>query len=328
MNLKNLFWLLLVFLLLGQIGLVVARDDNLTGTLRNQSIEDKDDDIRDNSTDDSVDDRDDDDIDTQENETAEHIRERLLEQKREDYKQAKELYDEAKKDWILARTDYLSQKDGVRLENAIDKLKSFLLRSDQAMVEYLENVKLNVNSNENLPAEKKADITSKIDEDISWLKAKQSEINGATTRLELLRIGKDIRDKWEDIKPRHKLISGLFLSYRLTGLLNKADVISQRIQAIIDDLKTQGKDTSQLERLLLDFNSKIEDAQQARQNAISTFQNIDDTTNAEDRAKKGKVYLEQAQRDLRDAHDDLKQILKILKQYNVEQAKGEVNETN
>ena len=154
MNLKNLLWLLLVFLLLGQIGLVVARDDNLTGTLRNQSIEDKDDDIRDNSTDDSVDDRDDDSNDA-ENETAEHIRERLLEQKREDYKQAKELYDEAKKDWILARTDYLSQKDGVRLENAIDKLKSFLLRSDQAMVEYLENVKLNVNSNENLPAEKR-----------------------------------------------------------------------------------------------------------------------------------------------------------------------------
>ncbi len=247
---------------------------------------------------------------------------------RQRYMETKQDYQEAKQEWIDARNLYQRDKNELRLRDVISKLKNFLLRSDQTMVAYLQDVKIKVSSNENIDAQTKANIMSDISEDISWLEAKQSEINGATTKQELISLSRQLKDKWDEIKPKHKIIAGIYYVHRIDGLLDKGDRISDRIQNVIDELKDQGKDTTRLEELLLDFNVKISGAATARQKAIGAFGGIDDRSDIEVRVSDGRVYIQQAHDALIAAHGDLREILKILKDYKLEirtQTKGEAN---
>lgn len=256
------------------------------------------------------------------------LSERSYIEARQRYMEAKQDYQEARQDFIDARNIYQREKNELRLRDVILKLQNFLIRSDQTMVSYLQDVKLRVSSNENIDAQTKANIISDIDEDISWLEAKQSEINGATTKQELISLSRQLKDKWDEIKPKHKIIAGIYYVHRIDGLLNKADRISDRIQNVIDEIKDQGKDTTRLEELLLDFDLKISEAATARQKAIETFGSIDDRSDVELRVSEGRVYIQQANEALIAAHGDLREILKTLKYYKLElrtQTKGEAN---
>lgn len=248
---------------------------------------------------------------------------------RQRYMDSKESYQEAKEDYIEAKNSYEREKNELRLRDVILKVKNFLLRSDEAMIDYMLSLKAKISENDDLPAQKKAEIITQIEADISWLEGRKTQINGANTRQEVISISRELKDRWQDIKPRERIYVGIFLSYKLTGILNRAEGLSDRIEDIIEELRGKGKDTKRLEELLASYNAKIQASQEARVKAIEAYSNVN-VLDSQTRITQGRQYILESQTSLKAAHDELAQILKIVKDYRVEikseaRAEGDLN---
>jgi hypothetical protein len=133
------------------------------------------------------------------------------------FNQTKAAYDVAKNEWLTARDNLLANRTPENLNMAKEKARTFVLRTDEVMVEYLKSVKAKV-AESAISSEKKEKINTEVDSRIDFLKSKQSGITGAKSAGELAAIAKELKNEWVGIKAGTKTVSELLIASK-TGVL-------------------------------------------------------------------------------------------------------------
>lgn len=233
---------------------------------------------------------------------------------KEKYLQSVKFYKDARKDYLNFRKkrgvwQNLSEEDKLK---HLDKAKEFLLRANEATIAYLERVKAKVERMAHIDENKKANIIVEIDKDIGWLKAKQEAIKNASSPQELQEIARQAREYWHRARGRVKRLLGQALRFRLNNIFSRMDRIREKIAAAIDKLKEQGKDTTQLEARLADFDKNLALAKEKYELAKDKFNKMSNVAQADQLFRQGHAFLKEVHQYLRQAHQDLKNIVKEL----------------
>ncbi|MCD1295783.1 hypothetical protein CUJ83_12320 [Methanocella sp. CWC-04] len=163
-----------------------------------------------------------------------------------------------------------------------------------------------------LPSDKKENILTQIDSNITWFESKKKAIDSSTNVNEIKSIAREADNRWNQIKVDIKKESGIISCDTMDGQINDAKNVSGRISSGINYLKAQGKDTSAIEKKFEDYNKNIMMAERFTLEAREEFNKINNPVNAELRFRLGLQKLKQAQNKMNDAYADLKEIYRLV----------------
>ena len=180
------------------------------------------------------------------------------------YQQAKQTYTKevnfyksSRQDLINARAKYRQFKNAENKTALEDTAREFIKTTISVMISRLETIRTKAEHIRGISESERQTILAEINEDINWLKERQPKIDNATP-TQIKEEAKIIRSYWKNIKVKIKKETGQILAARITFVITKAENFSTKIASKIDELNAAGKDTSQLEILLDDFNQKID----------------------------------------------------------------------
>lgn len=240
------------------------------------------------------------------------------------YAAAKEEYNAAKRDYAAAKTDWNSAKKAF-LENRnninatkimLERGKSYLLKIVDNRIRHLELVRSKVEAMAVLSDAEKAKITSELNIEIDLLAALKPEINAVTTKQGLKDVSEKIKAEWKNSRRGIERAAGWILAAREDRLAESAKNVSALLKTKIEALNASGKDTSELERILADFDAKIASANEDIAAAREKFKAAGNATTADEKErliKEGKELLESAHKKIKDAHDSLKESIKNIR---------------
>jgi hypothetical protein len=217
-------------------------------------------------------------------------------------------------DWLGARATFLDtrlqwrqNRTQANLANLVEKAKISLLRATEMMIKRLQLLWIRVEISRGLSDEDKAAIYAEIDDNISWLQAKQAEILAAQSMGEIRSIADTIWSHWREVRVWIKQITGQILIARVDALVQKAEAFKARVEARIQELKDNGVDTSTLEAMLAECDSNLTLAKQKYDAAEEKFGQISSEADADvlfaegvSLIRQGNVYIREVFRGLRD----------------------------
>ncbi|MEW6529174.1 MAG: hypothetical protein AB1391_04755 [Candidatus Micrarchaeota archaeon] len=230
------------------------------------------------------------------------------------YIQAKNVYTDARQDWITAKDKYMHYKSAENLTNALDKAKAFMSKACTAIEKYLRMVRAKVETTTGIDETERAKILAELDADIAGIQQIKTDVESATTKEDLKNAANKVRNKWNDVKVHVKRFVGKILSAKIDYTLDKLDNVSKRIQTKIDELKASEVDTAELEALLVDFNSQVALAKEQHELAKAKFEQIQNVQDADRLSREGHEFIKKASRYLKEVDATLKDIIEKLKE--------------
>lgn len=229
----------------------------------------------------------------------------------ENYINAKNVYLAYVSQYTSAKENYEAAQTGDNLQEAF---RTFLLAADNALIKFLEFVKAAIEKwGQYLTEEDKDNYLVTLDGHINWLQQVQENIETADTWGDLGLIALRMLDRWLNIRVDSRRIIGFGLCSIMDGIIGKAEGLSLKIEEKIENLEARGEDTRELEALLEDFNEQLASAKEKVGEARATFEQI----------ARGNVYvyfprgvdlLRDAYQYLKQARDDIKEIVRVLKE--------------
>lgn len=246
------------------------------------------------------------------------------------YNQAKQtylnevnFYKTSRQSFLNARQKYTQLRNGANKTDLELKAREFLKQMVSVMIKRLEALKNKVGNHRAIPDAERQSILAEIDQDINWLKERQSAIDTATPE-QIKETAKEIRDYWKNTRVKVKRVIGLIWAARINFLITKAEGFSTKIAAKIAELKAAGKDTSQLEAWLDEFNQKISLAKEKYQSAKEKFSNIAGASDLDELFKAGHQFIKDAHNYLKEAHRKLIEIVREMKKMGTKVTPSEV----
>ena len=227
------------------------------------------------------------------------------------YKSSKDNLQSTNNQYMIAKKDFqkIRAEDAGDSEEVFEVTRTYLISTVDYMISYLENVKENVESSDGELAEETSEL---IDGYIEQLDQERENIEAAETRKELVDASKSIREIWKNANKDASFRAGKATNNKINLFLAKSEVVSLRLQSEIQRLKDEGKDTDELEKMLVEYKNQIELATQNQEQAMLTFQN----RNADEKSiKEANEYLREAGNNIKEANRVLNDIVKELKIY-------------
>jgi len=231
---------------------------------------------------------------------------------KDQYQKEVNFYKSARQDFLNARAKYQQLKNSENRTALEDKAKSFLEKAVSSLTKRMETIKNWVANRRALPESERQAIIVEIDQDIAWLNERLPKIQNASP-AQIKEEAKTVREYWKNHRVKVKRITGQILAARINFVIGKAEDFSVKVDAKISELKTAGKDTSQLETWLADFNQKLVLAKEKYQAAKAKFAAISDLAEADKLFREGHQFVKDANQYVREAHAQLVQIVKEMK---------------
>ena len=219
---------------------------------------------------------------------------------KQDYLKAKDEYTAAKVAWVKARAAYKDERGAVKLKLAVEAGKKFLKGADKHVTRYLTTVSNKVEASKVLDAAEKTALLAELDGYVQYFEDQQTKIDAATTKDEVQAISKEVKAKWEEVKPATKVIVGKLLNARIQYTINTAKEIAVTAQTKIDALKAEGKDTSKLETLLVEFNTLVATAQEKHDAAKTAYADVSNLKEADKLLREAHVAIKQGNGKLKE----------------------------
>lgn len=220
------------------------------------------------------------------------------------YKLAKDLYTSAKADYAAAKAEWKLKKDFALVRAG---LKNYLNKTCDVMIGILEKVKTQVS----------AEDAATVDMWITYLENKKTELEAATNKTEIIAIARDMHQKWVNNRKEIKLMTGKAVDAKLTGILNNANGLYDKLNSKISELKAKGIDTAQAETLLAAYKTDIGLASQKYAEAKTKYIEATNATAGSDERfnliADGHKLLVGAHAALKEARITLWQIIKSVK---------------
>jgi len=214
--------------------------------------------------------------------------------------------------FVNARAKYRKFKNAGNKAAYEKQARVFLEKTVNVLIKKLESLKNWVSNRPSLPESERQAIVAEIEQDINWLKSKKSGIATASP-AQIREKAKEIREYWRNHRVRVKRIIGQIWAARLGWAIERFESVSSKVSAKIEELKAAGKDTSQLEAWLADFNQKIETAKEKKDKAREKYQAISSLADANQFFKQAHQFIKEANQSLREAHKKLVDIVKEMK---------------
>lgn len=237
------------------------------------------------------------------------------------YQKEVNFFKTARENFQSARTGLQKTKTAENRKNLEEKTKNFLGKTISALVKKLEVLKNFVSNKRALGDAEKQAITQEIDKDIAWLNEKAGSVSGATSE-QIKESAKTIREYWKKHRLWMKKITGQIWAARVNFVIKKAEDFSGRISAKIEELKSAGKDTAQLETWLLEFKNHIALAKEKYEAAKAKFAEIkadpgpdfdNELRAADELFKAGHNFIKEANQHIKEAYAKLRQIVNEMK---------------
>ncbi len=237
---------------------------------------------------------------------------------RQKYQTAWELYQKEVRFYKDARQDFLTARAALQKTPNNDNRKAyeeaartFLEKAVTSLIRRLEAMRNWVENRGALSETEKNKIVAEIDQDIAWLNEQLPKIQNASPE-QIKEEATIVKDYWKSHQADVKRIIGQVWAYRLTFVIDKAEIFSETLSDKIAELEGAGKDTTALEKALADFNEKLTLAEEQLELAKQKFGAISSLADADQFFQAGHQYILKANQYLRDAHAILVQIVKDM----------------
>ena len=197
----------------------------------------------------------------------------------------------------------------------LERLKSLGADLIENRLVSLDNLKTRINEMAKTNAATKTATLAEINKSVNALNALNTKIQADT---DLVTLKADIKSIYETYRVYMVLLPknlGLNASARGQYILGQLSAIEVKLQKIITQNKTTGKDMAAIEKLIIDFDAKIADAKSQLQIADTQFESMTpaDTEVAKTAREAGKNAMNQAKDSLKAAHDIMKSIIEQIK---------------
>jgi hypothetical protein len=158
-------------------------------------------------------------------------------------------------------------------------------------------------------------ISDNIEDYIDQLEDLKDDVEAAETSEEFQAVIREIRDIWQhvDLESRYFILGAANNS--VDSFLERSESISDRIEAEIERLADAGVDTSELDRLLGEYNEALEEAKDSHEEVkelFGTHNGFDDDGILED-AENASEFLGEASSLIRETHEQLKDVTAVLR---------------
>lgn len=231
---------------------------------------------------------------------------------REQYLKEADFYKNSRQQFLDAKENYGKLKNAENKAAYEEEARNFLTKTIDALIKKLEAMKNWVSTRQALSEAERQSIIAEIDEDIAWLQGKKSGIDTATS-AEVKEKAKEIRDYWSEHRVKVKRIIAQVWVARLSYAIERFENASAKISEKIAELKAAGKDTTQLEAWLDDFNQKISLAKEKRDKAKERYQAISNLAEANQLFREVNQFIKDANQYLREAHQRLVEIVNEMR---------------
>lgn len=242
-----------------------------------------------------------------------------------EYIQVTNVYKSMRQDYLTAKDKYLKSRNAKDGAAALQKAKDFLVKTDEAMIKYLNMIKAKAETVVSITESERQQVLSEINSDLAWLEQHKPQIPNATTKEQLTEHGKQMQLHWIKIRIHTKRLTGKVLIYRINAVIAEGDKVGANVEARIQKLKDEGKDVSKLEAWFADFENNLNLAKQKRDAAIAKYDQIGvagattlSKLNAELKGadalfRDGNDFIKNMNQYIRAAYKNLKDIAKELK---------------
>jgi hypothetical protein len=234
---------------------------------------------------------------------------------KDNFQNAKAQYQNATNAFKEARQKYLNTKNTTDPKTALQNAKTILLKSTDAIINYLEQIKAKINENENLNESTAKAMIDKIDAQITDLSAIKDKIQAATTKDEIKSLAKDLREKWKDYQNKGRVFAERVVSARVQGVVNQAEVLEKKLENALSRMQDKGVNVS-VSAEMEQFSQEIENAKdyyQQAQQKLEQARNSADNATIQSLVKDANSLLSQSRDSLKAAHETLKQIVSKIR---------------
>jgi tetratricopeptide (TPR) repeat protein len=237
--------------------------------------------------------------------------------KKGQYENTKKQFEEAKNIFEKANKQLGKSKDEKSKDELKQKSKDYLFRAINFTQSQLQVMKSRVENSEKeyMPF----NAIAVIDGHTAQLEALKGKVEDANSTEELRVVHTELKKIVIDINLETRYYMGIVLNHRIDNFIIKANNVSIRLNSTIEKLRTQGNDTTQLEREVADFKDAIIKANDSRTNTMQLytthngFADNGTVTNEKD----AKKFLDQGNKLQRDTIRELRQagnqVIKFVK---------------
>lgn len=233
-------------------------------------------------------------------------------QVREEYLKSVDIYKNARRELLEARENYQNLKTPETKSLLEKKNKAILNNAASAMIKQLEALRSKAENIQTVSENEKTAVLTELDKGIDWLKQKQPQIENATPE-QIKEQSKVIRNYLINNRAIVKRATGLAMAGRINLVIAKAENFSEKASDKINELKSAGKDVSQLEILLNDINQKIILAKEKHESAKEKFESISSESDFNKTFNEGHQFIKDANQYIRQVHGQLIQLVKEMK---------------
>lgn len=191
---------------------------------------------------------------------------------KEKYEDTRQKFENAKQEFEKANRLFRDRKDNKSKEELIIKTRDYLETAINHTVSQLDVLKSRANNSENrdiLPF----DASNNIDAHVTQLEQLRTKVEQANTTQEFKDSYQELKDLYSNIRLETRYYYEIALNKRIDNFITKADNVSAKIDAEIQKLKSQGKDTTKLEEMAASFNNLMKDAKDSQQKMSDFFSN-------------------------------------------------------
>lgn len=178
---------------------------------------------------------------------------------KEKYENTGKLFEDAREQFEKALREFNAKKDSKSKEQLLLKTKEYLDKTIDHMVAYLEVLRSRAEKNEDkgiLPF----DVSKNIDAHVAELEQLRAKVQKANSIEELRADNKELKELFVKIRLETRYDFEILLNNRINKFIARADNVSARLDRAIQNLKSKGIDTSDLEKDAATFNSLIKEA--------------------------------------------------------------------
>lgn len=204
------------------------------------------------------------------------------------------------------------------LTATIAKGKNYLITQVDNRLKQLSTFKSMVENTSGFAETERKMILAELNDEISQLVALKPEINQSETKEDVQVVAEKVKAVWLQSRNSVDKAQGKLLEAQQQSAIAEAENYAAGINKRITILKASGQSTQEMEKLLVDYNQKIEEAKQSSDLAVETLQKIKDaaTDGEKENLRKEKEQL------LKDYQSHLKEAYNLLR----EEARQEFSE--
>jgi len=241
---------------------------------------------------------------------------------RADFEAAKEKFKESK-DGLEDARDKLKQSREKHDDNAtLEHAREYLLKVSDALVSHLGKIKAKVQENSNIEANVSARITAEIDTQIADINSIKADVQSAATKEQIKEDAAKLRKIWNTLQHLVELYSKRVESARIEGIVNQGIVLEKRLDHVLQEAKDRNISLDVSAEVDV-FSQKIADSKDKYTQARAKISEALDLRAHGEAADSSKIkslideanqLLKDSRDSIKQAHDELKVIVKKIKE--------------